>query len=311
MGSSEVLSEGQWSDNRDTFNQNYSLGRLGSKEYWPMYFKNSELTAFKESAYKSPGGYSIRTNPWTGYKELFIAGTRGGKDWLQNVAEGSAIVVANVYSDVSDSFTQIYVEQLEQVIKDNDIEVVYGHSRGAAIMSKLQSPNLIKVGLDAATIIGDSDDYLNISQTVSPSGLFDNLIGMGHTNTIRLSGRGFHDVTRPSKQTGETKKKRKSVFTQGGRTKITKKGVKKEAAGVASKRLPKPFKAVMGQAVTAANKAKKLKMMSSGKRKREFEGPVNLKKQVKLTKALRKRKFTGEDPRPGKKTKKSSRRSRR
>ena len=69
------------------------------------------------------------------------------------------------YSDISDSFTNNYVEHLEQVIQDNEIDVVYGHSRGASIMSKIKADKVTKIGLDGASVIGDKDDYLNIIQS--------------------------------------------------------------------------------------------------------------------------------------------------
>ena len=167
MESTSVVLDPEWGNNRNAFHSNYSLGRFGSKEYWTQFMQKSELPAFKKSAYASRAGYSIRTNPWTGHKELFIAGTRTGTDWMQNFAEGSGIIGPNISADISDSFTNNYVEHLEQVINDNNIEVVYGHSRGASIMSKIKSPKITKVGLDGASVIGEKDDYLNIIQSRS------------------------------------------------------------------------------------------------------------------------------------------------
>lgn len=248
MAKSEVVPHPEWSNNRDEFSKNYSLGKFGSKEYWTDYMEKSELNAFKESAYNAPGGYSIRTNPYTGHKELFIRGTVSMSDWIQNVADGSHLIGQEKVSAVSHDFTQQWVDELEQVIADNGIEVVYGHSRGAAVMSAIKSPNVIKIGIDGATAIGEKGDYLNISQSLSPSGLFDNLIGMGHSNTIRLKSRGFHDVTRSKKKekrvAADTKKKLQSKFTLGQKRQKTRKGTKKLIGRVAADFVPEKEKLV-------------------------------------------------------------------
>ena len=193
----EVVRHSNYQGNANDFNQHYSLGKHGDPEYWANYFEQSQLNAFKNEAYERKEGYSVRTNPFTGNKELFIAGTRSGREWLQNIVEGAEHAgLPSAAGWLSERSKRHYADRLEEIIEREGITVVYGHSRGAAIMSLISSPGITKVGIDGASFIGDKESYLNIIQSRSVAGLGDNLIAVGHHNNIRLKQRAFHDVTR-------------------------------------------------------------------------------------------------------------------
>lgn len=183
---------------KNEFDANYDLGKLGPSEYWNKYFDESRLGDFKDKAYGMPEGYSVRTNPVTGKKELFVAGTRTAKQWGQNVTEGLVhLGIVNPLGLYSEHKKIEYIEELKDLIEEENIEVVYGHSRGAAFLGGIDLP-IQKIGIDGATVLGHHDDFLNINQAPVGGGVFDNLIGFGHKNTIQLKNRKFHDVTRPA-----------------------------------------------------------------------------------------------------------------
>lgn len=212
----------------DDFDKYYQLGKHGDGQYWSEYLDQAKLSEFSQAAYEDSKGYSIRYNPVTGYKELFIAGSRpintgrGILDWVQNATEGIAHTGEIVgealqqipderfqefgegldrgieFLDVSERYRDKFSDLLDKIVEEEGIQVVYGHSRGAAIMSGMKS-NVKKIGLDGASFIGHEDDYINLIQAPGSNyglGAFDNLIAVGHgKNNIRLPGRMFHDVT--------------------------------------------------------------------------------------------------------------------
>lgn len=195
--SAEVVLHSDYSGNANDFHQHYSLGKHGDPKYWTNYFEQSQLSEFKNEAYERKEGYSVRTNPFTGNKELFIAGTRTGGEWLQNLIEGVGHAgVPSAAGFLSERSKRRYADRLEEIIEREGVTVVYGHSRGAAIMSLIDSPGITKVGIDGASFIGHKESYLNIIQSRSITGAGDNLIALGHDNNIRIKSRAFHDVTR-------------------------------------------------------------------------------------------------------------------
>lgn len=206
------------------FNDNYNLGKHGSPDYWDKYFDQSRLGEFKQKAYEDPYGYSVRVNEVTGKKELFIAGTRSSRQWAQNVSEGLVhLGVVNPLGVVSEYSKLQYIEELKQLIEDQGIEVVYGHSRGAAYLGGIDLP-IQKIGIDGATVLGPHDDFLNINQSINlGGGVFDNIIGFGHKNTLHLKQRKFHDVTVPK------------TATKRNRPPTTVRGDKKKSKGFTTK----------------------------------------------------------------------------
>ncbi|UNI72621.1 MAG: hypothetical protein [Avonheates virus SG_61] len=181
----------------------YSDPKTYNEEVWRHHFRETDFEQFAKDAYESPDTYAIRTNPQTGEKEMFVAGTQMRKkdmiagQWIQNVADLGLKGLDNHFeknlpesmhyhpfmkADVARSNA---VKKMQKAAKDNDVEVVYGHSRGAAIVSDMKLPDSTKkVGLDGAMVIAHDPDMLNI-QSGSP---FDKGLSLGNrkgNRTIR------------------------------------------------------------------------------------------------------------------------------
>lgn len=220
------------SSDRNQFSLNSDLRGNSDPNYWVDFIDRSDLQGFKDQAYVNPDGIAIRINPVTGYKELFIAGSRTRGDWYQNIAETGAslfhkiskfLEIKGLYDkgvkafqydaealdptgaiimestqnvfDTSSTARDNYSDYIDSIIRKNDIEVVYGHSRGSAIMSGLHS-DVIKIGIDGATFIGHEDqDFVNLVQPTNEGFAFDKLISTGYKHNVKLPGRAFHDVT--------------------------------------------------------------------------------------------------------------------
>lgn len=187
-------------------------------DYWRSYMKKSDMSSFLNQAYANDDGLAIRLNPVTGKKELFIAGTRTKMEWGQNVLEGgshAAHAIDKVYAllgksedapsgPVTEAFKlaggfsehqrENFAAYIDEIIELEQIEVVYGHSRGAATMSDLKSSGVHYVGIDGASFIGKEKDYVNLQNTALGGFGFDKLIGAGHKGNIGIGGQ-FHNVT--------------------------------------------------------------------------------------------------------------------
>lgn len=226
---------------RQKFDTNLHLRGNSDPGYWSAFIDSSDLAAFKKQAYVNPDGIAIRINPETGYKELFIAGSRSNRDWFQNFVEvtetglkkGEILLQAKggynkaklaqegQYLESASPFGQIALEELENIlqtstvardqfssyidtiIEEEGVEVVYGHSRGAAIMSGLHS-DVKKVGLDGAMVIGHEDsDFINVIDPGYTGFSFDTLLTTGYKHNVELPGRRFHDVTRDRTSLGK------------------------------------------------------------------------------------------------------------
>lgn len=113
---------------------------------------------------------------------LFI----GEYEAVDRIPEMSNIVAS---LDGRDAFSK----KMEAIAEENGVEVVYGHSRGAAIASGMDQSKFTYIGLDGATFEGHPTDMLNIQGKQ----LFDYGIAMGHgkSKTVKLSDVGFHNVT--------------------------------------------------------------------------------------------------------------------
>ena len=130
---------------RSEFDSNIDIGNKSTTDYWVDYMSRSELGKFRAQAYANDSGISIRTNPVTGYNELFIAGTRTGRDWAQNFAEGLGTAWNGLSKDMPNSIAKEliddglevsemhkaqFAQHLDELIEENNVKVVYGHSRG-------------------------------------------------------------------------------------------------------------------------------------------------------------------------------------
>ncbi|BBE21059.1 hypothetical protein [Chaetoceros debilis DNA virus 83] len=167
----------------------HNLASLHDADWWADYFDHDqEFGAFMEDAYSSEGKYSIRVNPYTGKKEMMVAGTDSYGNWLQNVAEGTP----SAWKGVSLKKREEASEYYDEIARQNNVDVIYGHSRGAAHLTDMQY-EATYVGIDGATSIGHKrPDMVN----VIGDQFFDKVIGRGHKDTVRLEGRGFHNVTK-------------------------------------------------------------------------------------------------------------------
>lgn len=236
----------------DEFTHWNELGKQGkvseeARDYWDGFLEKSKMSEFLTAAYDNPNGYAIRVNPLTGKKEMMIAGTRNRgdfsiRDWTQNIAEGihhtpygKELTEAFMGEGAWDKFDFIgsYSEskrdegsaRYEAIAREENVDVVYGHSRGAAVMSGMNGP-WESVGLDGASYIGHHKSYTNI---VQKKGIFDRMIGAGHKGNIGVRDVGFHNVT-VKKKKGDKRKSHGSL--QGKRQKMSSK--KKARAGSAS-----------------------------------------------------------------------------
>lgn len=204
------------------FEHESDIGKLGhvsteSKHYWTNFLEESDVNKFMEDAYNNPRGYAIRVNPITGKKEMMIAGTRARgwdmstRDWVQNVAEGihhaplveefigeenwEVLDMIGTYSEHKrDQGSARYAE----IARAEGVEVVYGHSRGAAIMSGMDG-DWDMIGIDGAAFIGHDVPYTNIVMKWNP---FDRGIAMGHKGNVGVVDRGFHNVSVKKKKLG-------------------------------------------------------------------------------------------------------------
>lgn len=160
---------------------------------------------FVGRAYASDSGVSFRINPETGDKEMMIAGTRTMGQWGLNLLDsalygGEKILnkgIGLLREDVMVE-TGVYLPEppkinflhkldfprtrkqhyYERIARDNGVDVIYGHSRGGAMVADMDFDGT-KVGLDAAMLISSDTDMLNIEEGggYNPLGLFDEAIG--------------------------------------------------------------------------------------------------------------------------------------
>lgn len=183
----------------------------------------SDFDEFARNAYDSADGYSIRRNPVTGKKEMFIAGTRNAQQWGLNALDGitytydkyfghkvKKMVDASVFEGFPvyqaimpdarylDPWRVDKEDYLAKVAKNNDVDVIYGHSRGGALLADMDvADDVDKIGLDAAMIIARNKEMINLNeggQWGNPSSYFDLTLGLtGQKNeTFDLGGKFHH-----------------------------------------------------------------------------------------------------------------------
>lgn len=154
-------------------------------------------------------GYSVRYNWHTGQKEMFVAGSQGWKDWTLNIVDGILYGAEKVGGKFIDAKWHEYTglpgnyrpkltsldryrversKKLKAIADYEDVDVIYGHSRGGAVVADLDV-DARKVGVDAAMIIAENTDIENYHR---PS-VFDNVLGLsGKENETVYSGHGIH-----------------------------------------------------------------------------------------------------------------------
>lgn len=102
---------------------------------------------FSTEAYENRNGYAIRKNPATGETEMFVAGTRYTRDW---VANGFEAVENATGVQIPTFYRGEYVKKIERAAKDNGVTVIYGHSRGGALVNQMEVPGAAVLELDGA-----------------------------------------------------------------------------------------------------------------------------------------------------------------
>jgi hypothetical protein len=138
-------------------------------------------------AYANVDGYKIEVNPVTGEKVMYIAGTRDLGQWALNVFD---IVGARV-----DIPRKRRVAQYNEIARREGVDVIYGHSRAAALVSDMDVPNARKVGVDGAMLLAYNDrDMVNYHEG-GITGAFDELIALGGKQNYRMNlGSHIHSV---------------------------------------------------------------------------------------------------------------------
>lgn len=154
--------------------------------------RDGTLQRASDRAYKSKDGFSIFDNPQTGEKEMFVRGTtfkRGGVEWAQNILEspigGYRSATATGLSALSRYSRRQHSKFLSEQARKNGVSVVYGHSRGGAIVNDMDVPGARLIGLDAATILNKRSNISNIRQRQ----FFDRSIGFNAKKTYIVGGR--------------------------------------------------------------------------------------------------------------------------
>ena len=154
-------------------------------------------------------GYNIRWNPHTGKKEMFVAGSQGWKDWFMNATDTLAYGGEKIFGNVIDKsfeeetglpaalrphlsqYNRYRAERskkLSAIAKEEHVDVIYGHSRGGAVVADLDV-DARKVGLDAAMVIAQNTQMENYRRP----GVFDAVLGVSGSENITVeSGHGIH-----------------------------------------------------------------------------------------------------------------------
>lgn len=150
------------------------------------YIQNINDPAFNDfasKAYSNPKGYSFRYNPRTNKNEMFVAGTRIGSEWANNAGE---MFMRRPWVTPSRRDQKKYLDKLA---KKKQVDVVYGHSRGGAVVSDMEG-DFDRVGLSAAMAIAKDKNMKNFHT----GSRFDKMIGVRGRNNIRtnVAGKNVH-----------------------------------------------------------------------------------------------------------------------
>lgn len=215
-----------------------------SGQWWADYFeKDTGFAGFMEDAYASEQKYSIRINPITKKKEMMVAGTDSLGNWAQNVAEGLKGTAAQEVSLISRYEGSDFYDEIAE---REGVDVIYGHSRGAAHLTDMKY-DATYVGIDGATSIGSKrPDMVNVIGDQA----FDRIIGMGHKNTVHVHDRAFHNVTKSKV-----------------RAKAEKKAAHKKASGHFSAPTKHSFQAKKSERLSKSEKYQRLQERFHGKKK--------------------------------------------
>ncbi len=179
-------------------NWNRSMGRSGGfvsrgADVLPT-VRRYDFNKFAKQAYEAPRGYAIRENPHTGEREMFVAGTRTTGDWGGNLKESVRRKYETLLRLKSRpvGYRSRYENHLADVARKAKVDVIYGHSRGAALVNDIPYSGAKKIGLDGATIMSfqpySNDNYIQNQP-------FDKLIG----GRYRVFGRQKNTYVNPGR----------------------------------------------------------------------------------------------------------------
>lgn len=145
-------------------------------------------------SYANPLGYSIQVNPYTGDKEMFVRGTtfkNAGAEWFQNFFESPIAKTLPLpyqkLGQLSMKRRNKHSDFLSGIAKKEGVKIIYGHSRGAAVISDMNVPGAKKVGLDGAFLLTDrrkTHGMINYRQRQG----FDWAIGLKAPKTVVKKG---------------------------------------------------------------------------------------------------------------------------
>lgn len=185
--------------------------------------KGQGFGTMMDRAYSDPRGVSFRYNPDTGKNEMFVAGTRNYQDHTMNIVDGlyTGLNTARdiygseaVFGVKDDSLSHFFLERLdfrkldfvrnkqsrsiEKIARDHNVDVIFGHSRGAAIISDVSS-DFKRIGVDGAMIISSDTSIDNYHDTATFSnlgtGVFDEFLALrGESNHVANINTKFHNA---------------------------------------------------------------------------------------------------------------------
>jgi hypothetical protein len=159
------------------------------------YVQNPDMNKLQDTAYRSKRGFAIGTVNNTD-RVLFVSGSRNLTDWVFNAADDMLPSKLQFVSNRT-------AANLTALAKKFKADVVVGHSRGGALVAKMNLPNFMKLGLDAAIRLAPKDrrDMMNLYQDQ----LLDKFIAKRGTNSkkYKLNSLGDYHFLSRSNNSGE------------------------------------------------------------------------------------------------------------
>lgn len=156
-----------------------------------MYVQTEAMNKLQDTAYKAKKGYAI--GKVQDERILFVSGSRNLVDWTFNVADDFIPSSLQVVSNHT-------AKNLTKIFHGNAIDVAVGHSRGGALVAKMDIPVEKKLGVDAAMRLAPKNrrDMMNLYQ----NNLLDKYISRKGTNQKKYKVNKFgnyHFLSRDSK----------------------------------------------------------------------------------------------------------------
>jgi hypothetical protein len=183
----------QWSQMQTGYGMRYAIGAKDTKRM-DMTLRKGSFEHFAANAYSAKDGYAIRQNPMTGEKEMFVRGTtfkNFGAEWFQNLFEHPKLKKLFLHK-MSKGSRERHSKKLAKIARDQGVDIIYGHSRGGAVIDDMHVPGATKLGLDGAFLL--KTDKNSTTLNYRQKQLFDKAIGGNHKNTV-TTGRWYNLAT--------------------------------------------------------------------------------------------------------------------